>query len=315
MAEEVTIRQYVPGPDDETWVSIYNRARAAAPEFVPDTIEELKRERQRPRYTLDGRFVAELDGVPVGRVRAAFDPDEGLKVGFIDGPEVLPEARRRGIGTALLERALENLRERGATRAEGGAGDWNTGAQAFLRRHGFEPAHTYTRMERDLVPVAGVGENQDVEVVPVVEDDAGIDTLYRLMSSAYAEYHNFAMGTLEEFAWFVRHQRDGGTHIERYFALDRGRPVGYVVVAVDHAENAQLDRKRGEVYTIGVLKEDRCRGIAKRLLAHTVERLRALGMESVLLSVDDQNVTAARRVYERVGFRLVRRYTSFELVL
>jgi predicted GNAT family acetyltransferase len=38
-------------------------------------------------------------------------------------------------------------------------------------------------------------------------------------------------------------------------------------------------------------------------------------MDTVVLSVDDQNVTGARRVYERVGFRLVRSFTSFELAL
>jgi ribosomal protein S18 acetylase RimI-like enzyme len=74
-------------------------------------------------------------------------------------------------------------------------------------------------------------------------------------------------------------------------------------------------KRRGWVNDIGVLKEHRGRGIATRLLIHTVERLRALMMESVVLSVDDQNVTGARRVYERVGFRVVRRYTSFELAL
>jgi len=36
-------------------------------------------------------------------------------------------------------------------------------------------------------------------------------------------------------------------------------------------------------------------------------------MDSVGLGVDDQNVTSARRAYERVGFKTVRSVTWFEL--
>ena len=316
MAAEVSIRRYEPGRDDEMWVGTYNRARAGAPEFVPETVEELGRERERPWFSAAGRFLAEMDRVVVARVDASYrDEDRELGVGFIDGPYVVPEAQRRGIGKALLERALASLRERGARRAENGAGDWNMAALAFLRKHGFEPSHTYSRMERDLAPVSGIGENREVELAPVRVNDEDIAVLYRLMDSAYAEYHNFTMGTLEHFNWFVRHQGDGGTCIERYFALESGRPVGYVVMAIEHEENGRLGVKRGGVYTVGVLKEHRGRGIGTRLLLHTLERLRALGMESAVLSVDDQNVTGARRVYERVGFRVVRRFTSFELAL
>jgi len=315
-AERIVVRQYASGKDDEAWVSIYNRARADAPEFVPETVEELRRQQERPWFKAQGLFLAELDGVPVGRVDAFYNSVEDKHgTGFIDGPHVVPEVRRRGVGTALLERALENLRERGALRAANGVGDWNTGAQAFLRAHRFEPTRTYSWMERDLAPVSGIGENREVELVPFRMNDDDIGVLYRLMDSAYAEYHNFTMGTLERFNWFVRHQEDGGTHVERFFAMDSGRPAGYIVVAVDPKENEQLGKRRGEVYTIGVLKEDRCRGIAKRLLIHAIERLREQGMDSVALGVDNQNVTSARRAYERVGFKTVRSVTWFELAL
>lgn len=312
MTGDTAVRQYVPVRDDEAWVSVANRALAEAPEFVPATVEELRREQQRPWFRAEGRFVAELGGEPVGTVQARWDPEEKLKVGFLEGPYVVPEARRRGVGTALLEQALVSLRGQGAERAESGASDWNTGTQAFLRNRGFAPTRTHSWMERDLSPVSGAGENREVELVPARVEDEDIATLYRLMDSAYAEYHNFVMGTLEHFNWFVRHQQDGGTSIERWFALDRGRPAGYIVVAVEHKENEQLGKRRGEVYTIGVLKEDRGRGIATRLLIHAIERLRELGMDTIALRVDDQNVTNARRVYERVGFRTVRRYTAFE---
>jgi ribosomal protein S18 acetylase RimI-like enzyme len=316
MAAEVSIRQYEPGRDDETWVSTYNRARAEVPEFVPLQVEELEREQKKPWFKADGEFIAELDGVAVGTVRAYLRDSRKLRVGFVDGPNVVPEARRRGVGSALMHRALESLRQRGATAAEDGAGDWNAPALAFLRKHGFEPLHTYSRMERDLGPVpTGIGESREVVLQPFGESDEEVATWHGLIKAAFAEHHNFEVMPLSEFLYFARHQRDGGGLFERWFALLDGVPVGYLIIEIDPQENEKLGKRRGWVNDIGVLKEHRGRGIATRLLLRTLERLQVLGMESAVLSVDDQNVTGARRVYERVGFRVVRRYTSFELTL
>jgi ribosomal protein S18 acetylase RimI-like enzyme len=315
MAAVVSIRQYEPGRDDETWVSTYNRARAEVPEFVPLEVEEFDRQQKTPWFKADGMFIAEMGGIAAGMVSAYLRDSRKLRVGFIDGPNVVPEARRRGVGSALMRKALEGLRQRGATGAEDGAGDWNTAAHAFLRKHGFEPSHTYSRMERDLASVSGIGEDRDVVLQPFGESDEEVATWHGLIKAAFAEYHHFEAMPLEEFFHFARHQRDGGGLFERYFALLNGVPVGYLIIEIDPQENEKLGKRRGWVNDIGVLKELRGRGIATRLLIHTLERLQALGMESAVLSVDDQNVTGARRVYERVGFRVVRRYTSFELAL
>lgn len=53
---------------------------------------------------------------------------------------VLPEARGRGVGAGLLERAREEARAAGATHLGLGAVAANEGAIRFYRRHGFEPA-------------------------------------------------------------------------------------------------------------------------------------------------------------------------------
>jgi GNAT superfamily N-acetyltransferase len=312
---KMTIRPFVPGQDDSAWVGINNRALAAAPDFVALTVEELQRGRQIPWYKYSHRFVAELDGIVVGTVSAFLKDDERMRVGYVGGPNVVPEARRQRVGTALMERAIEALRERGATGAEGGAGDWNVAAHAFLRKYGFEPAHTHSRMERDLAPVSGIGENRDVILQPFGLSDGEVATWHRLIQAAFAEYHNFERSTLDEWTQFARHQGDDGGVFERYFAVADGEPVGFLTIEIDRRENEQLGKKRGWVNDIGVLKEHRGRGIATRLLIHTIDRLRALGMDTAVLSVDDQNVTGARRVYERAGFRLVRRYTSFERLL
>jgi ribosomal protein S18 acetylase RimI-like enzyme len=313
MAGDIIVRQYVPGQDDETWVSIYNRARAGEPEFVPFTVDQLERIRRSPWFKPDTRFIAELAGAPVGTVNAYLGDDKQMRVGDVTGLKVVPEARRRGVGSALLGRALASLRERGATGVEGGSWDHEAAGISFLRKHGFAPSHTYSWMDRPATPIPGdAAVCRRVTLREFGETDDEIATYHRLFESAYAEYHNHERLTPSDWTYFVRHQRDDGTIVERYFALDAGQPVGFVILAIDQRENEQLGTKRAWVYDIGVLKEHRGQGIGTRLLVHLIERAAADGMDSVILNVDDQNVTGARRVYERVGFRLVRQYLSFE---
>ena len=99
-AADVTIRPYVTGVDEALRVDIYNRAHATDEDFVPTTIEEVRRWAQHPDAAHSYRFIAELDGVPVGIALAEIEPEQAEPRGFIGGPHVVPEYRRRGVGTA-----------------------------------------------------------------------------------------------------------------------------------------------------------------------------------------------------------------------
>lgn len=57
-----------------------------------------------------GVFVAEIDGRPVGTASAVRHDD---RLGWIGMVLVHPDARRRGIGSALMNRAIDALRRRG----------------------------------------------------------------------------------------------------------------------------------------------------------------------------------------------------------
>jgi GNAT superfamily N-acetyltransferase len=58
-------------------------------------------------------------------------------VALLDELYVRPELRGRGIGTALLGRACDVLRERGAGLFEVNVDEGDTGARRFYERHGF----------------------------------------------------------------------------------------------------------------------------------------------------------------------------------
>jgi len=79
----------------------------------------------------------------------------------------------------------------------------------------------------------------------------------------------------------------------------------------DEKYNLEKNVQRGDIFTIGVLKKYRRRGIGARLMLHALETLRAKGMTKATLGVDDYNATKAIRLYEKVGFKVKKRDLIF----
>lgn len=77
-----------------------------------------------------------------------------------------------------------------------------------------------------------------------------------------------------------------------------GRPVGEVAWVVDHGVPY--------VFSVGVLREARGRGIATALLDRAMADAAAHGFGEMTLSVDAASPTGAVRVYEKVGMRVLR---------
>ncbi len=97
-------------------------------------------------------FVAERDGKVLGYVYAAVEPlswkDLRAECGFIHDIVVDERGRRSGLATALVERAIEWLRERGMPRVVLGTADPNHAAQRLFTTLGFR--RTMIEMTREL---------------------------------------------------------------------------------------------------------------------------------------------------------------------
>ena len=83
----------------------------------------------------EGIFVAEEDGEPVGYVTTR--PDHETKIGWIPNLAVLPEHRRKGIGKALMDRALDYLKEKGMEMAKIETLEQNEVGKRFYPKVGF----------------------------------------------------------------------------------------------------------------------------------------------------------------------------------
>lgn len=98
-------------------------------------------------------FVAEQRGRVVGYVYAAVEPLSWKELrdecGFIHDLLIADHARGRGAGEALLDAAIEWLRERGMPRVVLGTAAQNERARKLFERRGFRPTMIEMTLERD----------------------------------------------------------------------------------------------------------------------------------------------------------------------
>lgn len=97
-------------------------------------------------------LVAEHDGVVIGYVYAGLEPLSWKELrdacGFIHDVVVAEPGRRLGAATALVEAAVDWLRQRGAPRVVLWTAEPNAAAQALFARLGFR--RTMVEMTREL---------------------------------------------------------------------------------------------------------------------------------------------------------------------
>ncbi len=86
--------------------------------------------------------------------------------------------------------------------------------------------------------------------------------------------------------------------------------VGMVLSFIDQDENAAYGRKRGYTENIAVRRPWRKKGVARALIAASLKALKERGLEEAALGVDTQNLSGAFRLYESMGYRHVKRFSS-----
>jgi ribosomal protein S18 acetylase RimI-like enzyme len=206
-----------------------------------------------------------------------------------------------------MQQALLSLRSAGLETAEVRTFD-DPVSRGFLEPLGFSVVRRFCWMRRALARVpSGVGEACDAEVVALGSTDGDLAMLGRLSNEAFKDHYNHTPGTLAEWEFATRKNDESGAVTYRTLARLAGEPAGLLVYGIDPKENDYLKKKRGGLRSIGVLKQFRGRGIAKRLMIDAMNHLRREGMEEAELAVDETNVTNAMKLYERLGFAVARR--------
>ncbi len=208
---------------------------------------------------------------------------------------VHPDHRRRGFGTALVERAAHEA---------GGAGIrvWAHGdvasAQLLSGRLGFRRVRDLWQMRRPLdLPIPSPAYPIDVSVRTFVvgQDESAWVDVNRAAFAHHPEQGAMAAADLRqrmEQPWFDP---------AGFFLAWRGEALlGFHWTKVHEADDSAADAV-GEVYAVGVAPQAQGLGLGKALTATGLLHLRDLGLPEVLLYVEGDNA-AAIAVYRKLGF-------------
>jgi mycothiol synthase len=306
------IRRFVQGRDESVWVSSCNKAFAEFDDFRSMSVEDWQLTEKNPAFDAAGMFIAEFDGEPVGIVNARVEKGREEKKGFLRMLGVVPEHRRRGIGRALAEKAIESLRERGMQIAEVEVDMDKPAGVELVESMGFERVRVSSLMKMSLENIpSGIGENGDVQSRKLQKGSfEDLQLLTWLTNETFKEHYNWRPYTVEEIRYFME-QEPHFKEQEHLFVLSEGKPLGYVVVGVDQKYNKERNTRLGWVLSIGVLKQNRLRGVGTRLMIEGMKSLKTKGMNEAMLGVDDQNPTKAIKLYEKVGFKVLKKDVTY----
>jgi len=239
-----------------------------------------------------------------------------------NGPEIyrslaflLPDWRRRGIGSALLAWGEQRLTEIAAQNPlaserflESAAADSETGTQTLLDRHAYAPArHFFTMVRPDLENIPESPLPAGLEVRPVEMND--LQAIRDAMVEAFRDHWGFnEENELTVEQWVENPNFDPSLW---KVAWEGDQVAGMVLSYIDDRENQAYNRKRGWTEDISVRRPWRRRGLARALLVQSLHAVRQRGMQEAALGVDTQNQTGALNLYESVGFRAVKRWTTY----
>jgi ribosomal protein S18 acetylase RimI-like enzyme len=307
------IRRFILGRDEADWVEVQNAICRARPDYGPLTVEEFRAIEKWPEFDSEGRFIVELDGNPVGMVHAHVDKLREEKRGFIGANfGVIPEHRGRGIEEKLAETAIKELKKRGMKVVQSYVSGEPEEDIRMWKNMGFKLIRTGSFMTKELAELPNVGGNMEVELKPLRrEADEDLETLNALHNECFKEHFLWRPKPLRSTVYFVREDPFMKTQ-GWWFALLDGKHVGFVGASIDEHLNTAKGAKYGWISSIGVLKPHRKTGIGTRLILHGMNFLKDNGMITAILGVDNWNVTKAKQLYEKVGFKVVWKESSYE---
>jgi mycothiol synthase len=248
-----------------------------------------------------GLFILKVFAADPGQFAGAFD-DERL-VGFI-APEfkiavVSPERRREGIGRALVDRGIRMERDRGRRELILGVLPAEPVGTAFLGAVGM--TYHSTVWDLDLPPGADVPRPAWPEGYRgrLFDRTRDLDDWVRVFNAAFADHPTPLQLNAKLIGPTLEDPDTDDGDIVLVEETATGELVGFC--NIDAARREGTVAQTAELWGIGVRPDRQGRGLGRQLVRAGVERVHAMGIANVSLSVNARNESALG-LYESEGF-------------
>ena len=286
----VSIRNFRPH-DLVAYVQLVNEIDEVDQLDKATSVEHMKERLGQPGYhPEEDLFLAELDGLLVGYA----DMVRELEIGrvILDGA-VHPAHRGRGVGSRLLEIAIDHSRKLGAKVVQIPIAHGLQAGEHFVRKRGFRVVRRHWQMRLAEYGGGALQIPRGFELRHFLPGDE--ESLCSLQNLAFAGSWGFRPNTVEEIRYLVN---TGWSHPEGILLICEGqRKVAYCLTMDDPCE-----KERGYIRMMGVDPVYWGRGLGRVILVAGIEYLRKRGMKEIELLVDSRN-HSAKRLYQSVGFK------------
>ncbi len=258
---------------------------------------------------------AEVDGQVIAYGRLWWDDlADGMRLyhpfGFLH-----PEWRGKGIGRAMWAagemRALEIAAAHPTEMPKSfqvEPFDSERDMIVLLESRGYQPVRYEAHMVRDLgEPFPAAPLPAGLEVRPVKPEH--IRPIFAASNEAFRDHWGIRDESEEEYKSEIE---SPDFHPELWKVAWDGDQIASVIHNfIDQDENEEYQRKRGYTEGICTRRPWRKMGLARALLVQSMQMFKEMGMTETALSVDAENISGARRLYEGVGYRQVKQMTIY----
>jgi len=226
---------------------------------------------------------------------------------------VHPDHRQRGLGHTVLNWLEARGNQRLGEYQEdlphflvANSADYNLDRTVLYEQHGFEQKRFYFRMRRDLSqPIPEKPVPMGIEIRPFTPE---MDEPARVVVNASFQDH-WGFEPITSESWKLHVTGADTFRPNLTFAAFAGeRMVGISINRENAEDNARVGIHEGWIGTLGVLRDQRGKGLATSLLCRSMQAFKAAGMGFAGLTVDTENLSGALRLYENLAFTSVTRY-------
>ena len=297
-------------PEDfDITIEIFNQERAISGIDRTKTREDLENEvKWHENFDITQQYIyVEKEGLPIAHFDFNYEEElNGPYLLFLDGG-LLPEYYEKEIAQAMLDFAENELRrmtaDLPADREKIFRTWWrmkNQKAIQFFLSNGYQITRYFYRMTRPIeIPLKPYPLPQGLEIRPVQPEH--YRKIWDAMQEAFEDHWSYIPPSESQYqAWLT--EATFQPDIWKV-AWDGDQVAGMVLNFYKPEENEEFNRKRGYTEEISVRRPWRNRGLAKALIAESINLFEGMGMTETHLSVDVDNRTGALNLYTDFGYQ------------